>query len=537
MIFRKHILYDKTIPLDGEHIDRFSEALHDALTEAKTERANVIRIRLSAEESLLRMRDHYGEGQMIHAFIMKRFGRIYAQIECDADPFNPLSKVESELEDWNGALLSTIGLTLQYSFNGRRNFLRIPGPSNGVNTVIAILASIVLGTLLGVIGRYFAQGSLPTVITDTFYVPIFSIWQKILTAMSGPVIFLMILATLLNTRMITEQGGNARRIVTRYFLFSLVIALASMTTSIFFFKIPMSGLLIGKQSADMVIEQISNLIPSDIVTPFVQSNTPQLLLIALTLGNAILILGPRVRNLSRVIKQANTVGLLITEWVSKLVPIFAFLLIALEIWRGQVSLLLDVWKTFVLALAVAILCLLVVTVYVSARMGARPSVVLKKLLRPFLLTLKSGSLDAAYGRTEQCCVQELGIEKEFTQISIPQGLVLYMPISCVGTIAFVCFAAWKFAVVTTPLWYVMAIVMAVILFVATPPVPGANLIAYIVLFVQLSIPVEALIDAMIFDIVFGLFASAANQYLLQLELILQADRIGLLDRERLRTPM
>ena len=82
-------------------------------------------------------------------------------------------------------------------------------------------------------------------------------------------------------------------------------------------------------------------------------------------------------------------------------------------------------------------------------------------------------------------------------------------------------------------WYVTAVVLSVVLFVATPPVPGANLLAYIALFAQAGIPADALICAMIFDVFFGIFANAANQSLLQLDLVLQADRIGLLNRKAL----
>jgi hypothetical protein len=42
---------------------------------------------------------------------------------------------------------------------------------------------------------------------------------------------------------------------------------------------------------------------------------------------------------------------------------------------------------------------------------------------------------------------------------------------------------------------------------------------------------------MIFDIVFGIFAGAANQTMLQLEMLLQASRVGLLNRESLNKPL
>ena len=44
-------------------------------------------------------------------------------------------------------------------------------------------------------------------------------------------------------------------------------------------------------------------------------------------------------------------------------------------------------------------------------------------------------------------------------------------------------------------------------------------------------------DAMIFDIVFGILAGAGNQLLLQFELILQAERIGILNKKVLGQPM
>ena len=118
-------------------------------------------------------------------------------------------------------------------------------------------------------------------------------------------------------------------------------------------------------------------------------------------------------------------------------------------------------------------------------------------------------------------------------MSLPYGLVLFMPVSVIGTMVFIIYAAIQFHADISVLWLVTAAVLGVVLFVATPPVPGANLLAYIAIFTQLGIPKDALIAAMIFDVLFGLFACAANQTMLQMELILQADRISLLNRQNL----
>ena len=56
------------------------------------------------------------------------------------------------------------------------------------------------------------------------------------------------------------------------------------------------------------------------------------------------------------------------------------------------------------------------------------------------------------------------------------------------------------------------------------------------MFSWLSIPGEAILDAMIFDILFGYLASAANLTLLQTETAQQAKRLGFLQLEILRRP-
>ena len=112
-----------------------------------------------------------------------------------------------------------------------------------------------------------------------------------------------------------------------------------------------------------------------------------------------------------------------------------------------------------------------------------------------------------------------------------------MPVSAIGTLFFTMYAAKVYNVDVDLFWIVIAIIFAVVLFVATPPVPGANLLAYVVFFNWLGIPGKALMDAMIFDIVFGILAGAGNQLLLQIEMILQAKKIGILNTGQLKTPL
>ena len=497
--------WQKTFPLHAYQIDLFSERVDEALREIKTERLNRLRIRLSLEEALLRLRDRFGQDAEVSAVIASRFGRPFIQIELEGEAFNPLSRTETELEDWNSSLLTAVGLSPRYNYTGQVNVLKLTLPHKGMSPMEKIILAFILGIVVGLLGTFVLPAGVKAVVSKQFLSPLYTLWLRILNVISGPVIFLMVIATLLNAGKITERGGNSRMVIIRYFLFSFLIAAPGAIVSAIVFHVPFELDVFSGELASGFLNDLVKIIPNEFVTPFMEAQTPQLLLMAIVLGTAINAIGSPVRHLAGIFKQANMVGMLLTDWVSRLVPYVMGILIGFEIWNGETMILSGIWKSMLLALV-------------------------KKIWRPFAVALKTGSLDEAYGLTEKSCIQDLGIDKEYASVSLPHGLVMYMPISAVGTLVFTVYVAHLYNVSTTPIWYFMAIILSVMIFVATPPVPGANLIAYTVLFPVLGIPESALIDAMVFDIVFGIFAGAGNQLVLQLELILQSAKIGLLDR-------
>ena len=76
----------------------------------------------------------------------------------------------------------------------------------------------------------------------------------------------------------------------------------------------------------------------------------------------------------------------------------------------------------------------------------------------------------------------------------------------------------------------MAVLLNVTLLAATPPVGGVGLLTFAVLFARLGIPNEALMVGLVADILFGFGVAALDQAMLQVQLILEADRLGELNQ-------
>ena len=530
---KKAFHYEKTLPLNGRSIDIVSEDIEAELTKIEVESLNRIRIRLSIEEALLRMRDRFGEEAEFSARIYYRFSRPVIEIAQAGEIFNPLGKAQTELADWSGSLLTSVGMTPQYSYDDGINFIRLTLNGKRMNPVLKMVIALAVGIACGLIGAYCIPDGTERIINDMLLTPLFDVWYRVLLAMSGPVIFLMVITTMLNNRHMAEQGGDSRRIVMRYFSFSLIAALVSLTAGQTFFRTAFEGQSVDQTTATGLLENLLQIVPEHVLSPLIEANTPQILLLAFVFGTALIVIGSRVEQLTTIIRQCNLIAMLLAEWISRLVPYFAAVLVCMQIIARE-SLIRGLWKAFLLALCVSLLFVGVMVTYISIKKEVSPGHLVRKIWKPFIRTLKTGSIEETYGLAEKSCITELGIDSNFASITLPQGLVLYMPINVIGTLALTVYAASRFEISVTPVWFVVAMVLAVVLFVATPPVPGANLLAYIAIFAQLGIASQTLIDAMVFDIVFGIFASAANLAMLQLEMIVQADTIGLLNIERLK---
>ena len=525
-----------TTDLKNESIDDFSDWLTESLGAIKTEKRTILKIRILLEEILLRAKEHFGEEAELSARLEGSFRHIYVRLELAGEAFNPLSETNAELGDWNSSLQTAVGITPKYSYSWGKNVLKVKVPGKKMNPVLLIFLAILVGVLLGLAGSYILGEPQQQFVNTYFLTPAYELWIRMLNAISGPIVFFTVITTMLNTKRIDKQGGNSSNVVMRYFGFSFIIATSGVLISIPFF-LSKEAIQPGSGIGQKILGYLREMVPSNIIEPFLTANTPQLLVTAFVLGAAVIVLASRVNEVKTILRQINMVGLKLAEWVSMLVPIFAGLFLCLEIIQGKISVLRGIYKPVILSVVAALSMMFLAVGYVSVKMRVKMPIIGRKIQAPFFTALKTGSLDASFEQTKYSCIRLLGVDKGYTNISLPQGLVLYMPVSAIGTLVFTMYSAQVYHVKVDLFWLISAIIFAVVLFVATPPVPGANLLAYVVFFNWLGIPSEALMDAMIFDIVFGILAGAGNQLLLQIEMVLQAEKIGILNTKLLKQPL
>ena len=527
-----------TFSLQPTEIDRASEWFVDMQTKAGVEKLDRLRARLVLEEILLNMANHHGEEQEVDAFFENRLGRFRLRLQTRADKFNPLKSSEYDQDEWSAKFFSSIGLHTQYSYSMGVNILRIPLTKKPRNPILRTIIAILIGVALGLLGNIAIPDIIQTKITNVVLHPIGDMWVRLLQAVSGPVVFFMALTAVIETRHISDYGGSRAITLTRYFLTSVLAVVLAVLFCRFFFPLDVASTEASGQLASNILDRILQIVPSNLTDPLADANTPQLMLIAIATGYILATPGFKADTLKTLIQDVNTLGLGVARLTGTFVPFFVGLLLCLRIWTKDYVLLLNVWQPFAAGLLVSIVFFLITLLVVAMRTSVNPLLLARKLAEPFITALRNGVLDySSVDDLATSCKNLLGTDETFAKTVLPQGLVLFMPTSAVGIYVFSIYVAKNLNVPVDQLWLLSAAALAVILAVATPPVSGANLLAFVVLFAYLRISSEAILDAMIFDVVFGVFCIAADQALLELETILQARHLGFLDTDVLRAPI
>jgi Na+/H+-dicarboxylate symporter len=531
---RKIKEYRHTFSLDGASIDEFSEVLEASLIEIDMERQNRVRIRLAVEECLLKLRDAFGEEHPVDCQITHRYGRPHIQMELEGIAFNPIS---AEMGDWSEGLLSSVGFVPQYNYLRGRNVIRLTLPAQRMNLAKKTVIMIGVGAVLGWLLDLWLSDPIKEELTDAVFQPIIQIWNDVLVTVAGPVIFLMILSSMMDTGLLDRMGGSIKRVLGRYMIYTLLIAALAEIISLAVFQPGFRMDRFGKGLINAAMDFFANLIPDSVMEPIITANTPQILLVTFVIGTVILAIRGRVGMVVELIKQLGVIGTEVTVLISRLVPYVAMIFVISKMISTTPGILLGVWRPFVVAMMLGALVLLIALLNLCFTRKVSLRNMYHKLKPPFLTVVRTGRLDAARGQTEQCCITQLGIQREFLNASLPYGLVLFVPVGIAGVLIFTIYVAADQGIVLTPLWLLAAIIITITIYEVTPPLPGVDLITYIAIFQQMGIQESAVIAAMIYDILFWLFAYAENQALLQIELVVQAEQYGMLNLDVLRRPV
>ncbi len=514
--------------LTAQTIDAVSEICVQALTEAGTDRKDVIRLRLSLEE-ILGVWLETMEGALVRVECGRKFGRSFLRISVEGPATDAW---DNDALVVSSHMLSQAGLSFTYAYKNGKNCL-VCNPRkkrSSMGQVAVLLAAVFLAVFLGAAARRF-----PVIQSGALSVtePLFNMIVGALRAVSSPLVFLAICCSIVSIGDLAVVGKVGKKLILRMlggtFILTAVMALAGSLV----FPVATAGdKLSGNYSG--IYQMVLDIVPSDIISPFMNGNALQLVFLGICLGLALLILGERVSAAQNTMMQLYDAVQFLMGVLGKIIPLFVFLslfnLVISDFGSGVSSLL----KVFALAIPACVILPLFYIFRAGFRLKVSPGQLLKKALPAYLIALTTASSAAALATNLETCVKELGIPKKISDFAIPLGQVLYKPGFVVGLFIMALCMAESYGIPITPLFLVMSVLTVGLLSMALPPIPGGALSVFTVLFAQLGIPAEALALAIAANGILDFFETAAGVACLQMQVTLATESVGMLDKDDLK---
>lgn len=519
--------------LTNKSIDEISEQVAAFLEELNTERQNLLRLRLLVEELLLDWQDRFSPQAGCQVRIGKQFRRPYIRLEVEGDPYNPLDKNTEDYGDYRNRLMANMGLSPMYAYERGRNKITFKLKKAKANPLMSLAAAVLAGVLVGVAGMWLPE-VLQSGVLDYILTPIYDTFFNLLGTIAGPMVFLSVAWGIYGIGDTATFGRIGKRMILHFVGMVFLICTVCVILSLSFFDLNLALHSGGTSQLSSLFQMILGFIPTDIVTPFQEGNSLQIILLGGAIGVALLILGKQTEVVAQTVEQINYVVQFLMEIISTLVPSFIFIVLVQMIWSGTLDVVLSAWKPLLVFLGAALIISAAMILFAAWRGRVTPVLLMKKGLPTFIIGLTTASSVASFGTCATICERKLGISNHITSFGIPLGIVMFPPATAMYFIIICIYAAEVYGVECSLVWFVLAIFSAGVLAIASPPIPGGTLTCYTIMFTQLGLPEEALVVALALDVLCDFVATGMNMFCLQMELVIQSKKMGLLKEEVLQ---
>jgi len=473
--------------LDEKSIDEISELINTSLSSEKTKNKDILRLRLSVEEVLGIWAKKLGKNSECVVETGKRFGKSYLTLSVEGEECDPTNE-DSILGISNDKnILTAMGMMVHYEYNDGTNILRVSQPQSSVSKLIPTCICFVAPLVFG----YTTRAVNPD-LADKLYTllihPIFSKIMDLLGLLASPLIFLSLFAGVLGIGDKATFDKLGKRSCIRYVAMTFVIMALSLAGLMVFFKIDLSAGGSITEGLSGALGLLLDIIPKDVISPFVNGNAMQVVFLALIMGLACLVLGDMVTDLGKSVEQLSLLMQQIMNSISGMMTGFmVFSLSDLSLSGDSVD-LSSLIKFIVLVAVSAIIYMILYLIYI----GVRYKVNIVKLaiaLFPGLITVfATASLPSVLGINIELCKKQLNVKSKFVNFAVPFGQIVYKPATglCYLVTA-LCLAEYA-KVPITPIFLITCYLLSSVLAIATPPIPGGAIGSLPMLFSQLGIP-------------------------------------------------
>lgn len=481
-----------SLPANQNEIHNGVEFIEHTIRKYRFKNKEVMKTLLVAEESMVRLIDTAEADAQMQIAIRYRYGTAEVTISVAGAPL-AAEELQIDLsagdlghdseETIRSILLQAFSDKMTYTRKGEYNFIKITaGVREQVflnRTMVAMAAGLAVAFLLLVT---LPGGALET-LADNFLYPLQTIFLNALQLVTAPTVFFCILSNVSRYASFSDPGRVSRKIITGYLLTSVFAVLIGM----FIFELLQPGVWVDGALApyigetrnidfgSSILELIIDIVPTNIVAPFSNTNAMQLLFIAFLGG---IVLGGTGRYTAELRTAADALDSFFSATagiVSNTIPVMTFFTVILCVaYFGFESLCIGFEVLGVTVLGLVLMLAGYSMFVLVSRLN--PITFLRKYAPSAVNTFLVGSSIRAIPETMRVCEKKFGVSPKVFSFSIPFGAIGNLDGNCVYLTIAGLYMARLYGVSFLGRELISIIFVVVILSVGAPIVPGSVMV-------------------------------------------------------------
>lgn len=378
-----------------------------------------------------------------------------------------------------------------------------------MSLAMQIFIALVLAIVAGLLMQKYAD------FAQSYIKPFGTIFLNLVKFIVVPIVLFSIMCGIISMRDIKKVGSIGLKTVVYYLCTTaFAITIGLIGGNLFkglFPKVATTDLTYEAAEATSFMDTIVNIFPSNFVSPMVEANMLQIIVMALLLGFAIIIIGEEKN--ARVVNACNDLNdvfMKCMEMILKLSPIGVFCLLCPVIASNGPAII----GSLAMVLLAAYICYIVhaVVVYsiaVKAMGGLSPLEFFKGMLPAIMFAFSSASSVGTLPINMEC-VEKMGASKEVTSFVLPLGATINMDGTAIYQGVCAIFIAACYGIHLTLPQMLTIILTATLASIGTAGVPGAGMVMLAMVLTSVGLPVDGIALVAGVDRIFDMGRTTVN---------------------------
>ena len=515
--------------LTSTTIEQISEECRDYASKVRLSTQDAEAFAASAAEILDEYLSFLGEGCELRYKLKKRFDRVELRLFIRGgkhDIFEEGDKAEERLKQRSIDRViyeQEAPLTYQYTAGCNIVTLRSAVKRDSSNILKQPMIQAVAGGLIaGLICLQLPEAANAFIVSEITE-PVLTVSLNVLSGILGPIVFLSIVSAVSALDSLDEFTGLGSKVMRRFLVTTVCVTAFSDIVGMVFF--PAFGEGTVAFNPGRLIELALEIIPTSLVTPFVENNIPQIVVLGIGMGAVLLKMGNRAKGLTEILSQFSNWLKGLIDSIKVILPLVPFLSVFNIVARGETAVFLRGWKFIVATYICMALCVAFKICKVAKKSGIAVPVLWNKIKPVVNDGLLTGSLRSPGAIMAEISESELGIDPEYSAFWIPMSDGMLDPTL---TISFVLAPFLVADISGTPVSFSFMLVVMLLAAELSMASPGLTA-GYTLIFQSLGMSAEYVGMFTVFSIVIKNCAAACGAAYKILELIESAYVTGNID--------